>query len=85
MFPIPMSKTKWYRNQEANNEEKALATPKSGGLENFYTEVIRDKIVGRGINRIILVDHSSSGRSVDGARRAIIDSMKAGGDRKSVV
>ena len=73
--PIPISKTRYYKVSPDG-------TPTKKGAQNYYRDIIRNKVAGKAITRFVLVDHSSTGGSVNGARQAILESMKAGADEQ---
>lgn len=67
IVPIPMSKTKTYKT--------GLASKKL--LNGYWDNAFEYMVAGKGFTRIIIVDHSGTGQSVDGFREAILDIVNA--------
>lgn len=71
MHSLPISGT---RDFETKPEDK----PTQKGLERYYKKVLHPKLTKTEFNRIVLVDHSGGGGSVDGFRKAFHDMVQAG-------
>lgn len=74
MKSIPISSTKKYGQPDFKASSK--------GLARYFDKILKETLVdGNGkdkdIKRIILVDHSSSGQSVDGFKKAFGDMVRA--------
>ncbi|KAF1948155.1 hypothetical protein CC80DRAFT_541145 [Byssothecium circinans] len=73
--PIPMSGTRkyeMYEHRENDPEGKGVLRNGVDDLIKYYDDLIERKIRGLRINRIMLVDHSSSGRSVEATRLLLV-------------
>jgi hypothetical protein len=68
MTVIPASKTRQYMNE---GPDEIVTSP--AGSSRYFKEVLLPTLVGQQLGRIILVDHSGSGRSVDGFHEAFLD------------
>ncbi|KAF1995573.1 hypothetical protein P154DRAFT_623925 [Amniculicola lignicola CBS 123094] len=89
MKAIPLSKARKYENyvrrtQDLNGEGVVSPNPsKDVWLENYYNQFLYNKFWLDGaegpmrIDRFVLVDHSSSGRSVDATKQVLRDVMNA--------
>lgn len=73
--PIPISKTREYK-------ATPNGSPSKEGAQNYYRDILQNKLAGKAITRFVLVDHSTTGGSVNGARRAILEIIKAAADRQ---
>lgn len=71
LFAIPMSKTKQLG-------KPGVGSVPWGGFRDYYRRVLEPRISGKTYKRIVLVDHSGSGRSVDGAKTALLNILRAG-------
>ncbi|KAF4629925.1 hypothetical protein G7Y89_g8217 [Cudoniella acicularis] len=67
---VPASKTREYKTAEY--------MPTEAGLVNYFAQELAPLVVGKdNINRIVLIDHSGTGRSVDGFYEAVLDMVVA--------
>lgn len=81
MHSIPISKTKYYKT----NAAEAVGMPNNAGLDNYWDRVLKQRLYpGKQYDRIVLVDHSSSGKSVDGFREAFVDVIKRAEEKKKI-
>jgi hypothetical protein len=84
MKALPMSKTRRFeglhRDIRENDPEGygRVAQPYRVTMAKYYDDYVHNKIEGKMIDRFILVYHSSSGRSVDGARAVIVVAARHG-------
>jgi hypothetical protein len=65
-----------------NSKAKKYGTPgyipTRKGLERYWEKIVGPTLLEKQIERIILVDHSGSGQSVDGFRRSLLDACQIG-------
>jgi hypothetical protein len=87
--PIPLSKArKYHRYTDRESDPESLGKPKhpyrsSGSdLRKYWNDYLRGKLQGLTVDRIVLVDHSSSGRSVEATIRILKDIFKDAGVRE---
>ena len=66
MYSLPMSKTKEYGDSRQGKATQA-------GLTRNWEKVLNPKMIGKDIDRIVLVDHSKTGQSPDGFREAVLE------------
>lgn len=72
MKEIPASKNKKYRKDDNPESQEGPY-----GLARYFDMILKPTLVGRDIGRILLIDHSGSGQSVDGWYTAFLDSISA--------
>jgi hypothetical protein len=70
MHSLPISSTRDYY--------KLGNIPTNAGLKRYYEQVLHPKLKKAPFDRIVLLDHSGTGQSVDGFRRAFHDIVQAG-------
>ena len=66
-----MSGTRDYRKDAKN-------TPTKKGLKRYYDQILQKRLKAAPFNRIVLVDHSGGGGSVDGFRTAFWEILHTG-------
>ncbi|KAF4627940.1 hypothetical protein G7Y89_g10213 [Cudoniella acicularis] len=78
IYPFDTSKyqMKAIPNSKAKHYGTPGFTPTEEGLERYWNLIVGPPLLGRNIERIILVDHSGSGQSVDGFRRIVLDACQ---------
>ena len=71
MHTLPMSGTRDYKKNSKN-------TPTHKGLKRYYDQILHKRLKAASFNRIVLVDHSGGGGSVDGFRTAFWEILHTG-------
>ena len=61
-----MSKTKFW----GSNTAQGIGKASNAGLDGYWDRILSTRLFAKQFDRIVLVDHSSSGKSVDGFRLA---------------
>lgn len=87
MKPIPLSKArKYYRYEGHDADPEGFGIPKNrynaaaptDDLQNYWKLHIKNKVSDLRIDRIVLVDHSSTGRSVEATKQILKDAFRRG-------
>ncbi|KAF2107189.1 hypothetical protein BDV96DRAFT_654037 [Lophiotrema nucula] len=79
MGPIPLSKSRSYYRLEPSERQSdphgygVIPDKDTDHMLEYYHNYLWPKFGGKAVDRIILVDHSSSGRSVDATRAILMD------------
>lgn len=80
MHSLPISKTKIYGTDDDGG--KGRATNK--GLDGYWDRVLQPRLAAKDFDRIVIIDHSGTGRSVDGFRKAFKDIVNRAKDQKKI-
>ena len=66
MHSLPISKTKYWNTNEKNGVGKAT----DAGLDRYFNKVLLERLDKQKFDRIVIIDHSGTGGSIDGFRDA---------------
>ena len=66
MHSLPISKTKYWNTNQKNGVGKAT----NKGLDRYFKKVLLERLEEDKFNRIVVIDHSGTGASIDGFRDA---------------
>ena len=77
---LPASKTKIY----GTNQQEGKGKASNKGLDRYYGKVLLQRLDAAEFNRIVIVDHSGTGKSVDGFRVAFEDIIGRAKDMKKL-
>ena len=75
-----MSKSKIYKT----NEQDGKGKPTNAGLDGYWDRVLAQRLGQAKFDRIVVVDHSGTGKSVDGLRKAFVDIVNRAKDKKKI-
>ena len=81
LWSIPVSKTKYYG---VSGKQENKGVPNKAGLDNFWDRVLKQRVDHKAFDRIVLVDHSSTGKSVDGFRKAFVEVISRAYEKKKI-
>ena len=77
---LPMSKSRIYGTNEDGGKGKA----NNRGLDGYWQRVLEPRLTRAEFNRIVIVDHSGTGKSVDGLRKAFKEIVNRAKDTKQI-
>ena len=77
---LPASKTKIY----GTNQQDGKGKPSKKGLDRYFDKVLLQRLDAAVFDRIVIVDHSGTGKSVDGFRVAFKDIINRAKDKNKL-
>ncbi|KAL8829970.1 MAG: hypothetical protein Q9191_001695 [Dirinaria sp. TL-2023a] len=80
MNSLPLSKSKIYKT----NQQDGKGQPTNAGLDGYWDRVLKKRLNNAAFDRIVVVDHSGTGKSVDGFRKAFVDVVNRAKDQKKI-
>ena len=81
LWSVPVSKTKYYG---VSGVQENKGVPDNSGLDGFWDRVLKQRVDHKNFDRIVLVDHSTTGKSVDGFRKAYVQVIRRAEDKKKI-